>query len=262
MITFNKIGHYGRFGNQMFQYATLYSIAKTKKLKFGVPYSNRSDDDYMDFCLKDCFPNLTAEDSSNIENIHKAKEKKFEYNAGIFGIPDNTDICGYFQSEKYFLNYRNDLLKEFDFEEKIKLKAGDIRCLTSGEAISIHIRLGDYVNQQQNHPVCSIDYYDQALKQVPEDKLIFVFSDDNENAYKLFSKLNKKIVFPETNNKYIDMCLMTFCDYHIIANSSFSWWGAWLSESKKVIAPSVWFGSGPNMPKNWSDIYCKNWVII
>jgi len=58
------------------------------------------------------------------------------------------------------------------------------------------------------------------------------------------------------------MCLMTMCDYHIIANSSFSWWGAWLSESKKVIAPSQWFGAAQGMPKNWSDIYCKDWIIL
>jgi hypothetical protein len=55
---------------------------------------------------------------------------------------------------------------------------------------------------------------------------------------------------------------MTLCDYHVIANSSFSWWGAWLGESKKVIAPSQWFGESHDMPKNWSDIYCKDWIII
>jgi hypothetical protein len=55
---------------------------------------------------------------------------------------------------------------------------------------------------------------------------------------------------------------MSLCDYHVIANSSFSWWGAWLGESKKVIAPSQWFGESPDMPKNWSDIYCKDWIII
>jgi hypothetical protein len=70
------------------------------------------------------------------------------------------------------------------------------------------------------------------------------------------------MVFVENTNKYIDMCLMTMCNYHIIANSSFSWWGAWLSNSKQVIAPSKWFGPANHMPKNWSDVYCEKWIVI
>jgi len=262
MITFNKIGNYGLFGNQMFQYATLYSIAHTRKYEFGVPYSNRSSDKWHDFCLPDCFNNLTAKDCTNIVQPYRAQEHNFCYNAGIFGIRDGTDICGYFQSEKYFVDYRNQLLKEFEFAESIKQKAGDIRNIARDKAISLHIRLGDYVQQQQNHPVCSIEYYKEALEHVPEDAMLFIFSDDVPQATEIFKDLNKKIVYPETNDKYIDMCLMTMCNYHIIANSSFSWWGAWLSESKKVIAPSRWFGPAPHMPKNWSDVYCKDWIIV
>lgn len=262
MITFKSIGSYGRFGNQMFQYATLLSIAKTKGYQFGVPYYSRSNNDYLDFCLKDCFPNLTALDCSNFTPVHYVEERIFEYNAGIFGIPDNTDIRGYFQSEKYFLDYRNIILKEFEFDKSTKESAEDIRSLTKDRAISLHIRLGDYLNQQDKHPVCSIDYYDEALSNLPDDLLIFVFSDDVQKASEIFKKLNKKVVYPETNNKFVDMCVMSLCNYHIIANSSFSWWGSWLSESKKTIAPAIWFGNGVGMPNNWSDIYCKNWIVI
>jgi hypothetical protein len=262
MITFKSLGNYGRFGNQMFQYATLFAIAKKKKYDFGVPYTNRNKNEYMDFCLPDCFPNLTAKDSYEASTKFVAQQFNFEYNAGIFGILDDTDIRGYFQSEKYFLDYRNQLLKEFEFSSEIYNKAIDIRSLSKHKTISIHIRLGDYVIQQQNHPVCSIDYYSEALSHLPDDSLIFVFSDENEKAEKIFAKLNKKVVFPESNNKYVDMCTMTLCDYHIIANSSFSWWGSWLSNADKVIAPSKWFGEADHMPKNWSDVYCKNWLVI
>ena len=58
------------------------------------------------------------------------------------------------------------------------------------------------------------------------------------------------------------MCTMSLCEHHVIANSSFSWWGAWLSPAKKVYSPARWFGDSPNVPKNWSDIYCKGWKII
>jgi|LauGreDrversion4_2_1035121.scaffolds.fasta_scaffold449434_2 hypothetical protein len=262
MITFNRLGTYGLLGNQMFQYATLYAIAKTNNYEYGVPYSNVGEVHFKNFFLPNCFLNLTAKDSSFYPVKYKAIEKQFNYNAGIFGILDDTDICGYFQSEKYFVKYRQDILQEFKFKSDIENQAKDIRSITKNRVISLHIRMGDYVNQQQNHPVCSIDYYKEALTHLPEDCLLFIFSDETEKASDMFKSLNRPFVIPDTNNKYVDMCLMSLCDYHIIANSSFSWWGAWLSNSKKVIAPSKWFGSADHMPKNWSDIYCKNWFII
>lgn len=262
MITFNNIGSYGRFGNQLFQYATLFAIAKKRGFEFGVPFLKRNNDEFHDFCLQDCFDNLSAKDSSYIKNNKMAMENNFSYNPGIFGIEDNTDIFGYFQSEKYFSEYSLDLIKEYEFKKDIKEKSLLIRSLTCTEAISVHVRLGDYIQQPNNHPVCSIEYYNEALKKLPDDKLIFVFSDDNAKASEYFSKMGIKYVLPETNDKFVDMCLMSLCDYHIIANSSFSWWGAWLSNSKKTIAPSKWFGPAEHMPKNWSDIYCPKWEII
>ena len=262
MITFNRLGTYGLFGNQLFQYATLYSIAKTRGYEFGVPYSNAGEDAFKNFFLPNCFNNLSAKDSSNVVPLHSAMERNFTYNAGIFGIPDNTDVCGYFQSEKYFIDYREQLLKEFEFKPEIKQQADYIRAVAKCPAISLHMRFGDYVSQPQNYPPCTIDYYNEALSMLPDNGLIFVFSDDIEKAQSLLKNLKRPITYPDTKNKYIDMCVMTMCNYHIIANSSFSWWGAWLSNSKKVIAPSSWFGSAPGMPKNWSDIYCKNWIVI
>jgi len=262
MITFNKMGSYGRFGNQLFQYATLYSVAKTIGSDFGVPYFRKSTNEYNTFILDECFSNLSAKLSSGIIPRNYFEEKEFSYNRSIFGIPFDTDICGYFQSEKYFKDYKNDIKKEFIFSTHIEEKANKIKNQYDEEIISLHIRLGDYVNQQQNHPVCSIEYYEKALKDLPKNLPIFIFSDDNILAEKIFSSLNKNIIFPKTENKYIDMCLMTKLNYHIIANSSFSWWGAWLSNSKQVIAPSQWFGDAPHMPKNWSDIYCKDWIVL
>ena len=262
MITFNNLGQYGLFGNQMFQYATLYSIAKTREYEFGVPYMNTGETHFRNFFLPNCFSNLSAKDSSNIIPLYSAIERNFTYNAGIFGISDNTDICGYFQSEKYFVDYREHLLKEFTFNDIIYKQALDMRSLTRLPTVSIHLRLGDYINLQDKHPICSLEYYSEALKLLPSDLLIYVFSDDIPQATEFFKSLNRKVVFTESNDKYVDMCLMTLCDYHIIANSSFSWWGSWLSNSKKTIAPSKWFGSSVTSPKNWSDIYCKEWIII
>lgn len=261
MITFNLMGQYGRMGNQMFQYATLYSIAKTRGYEFGVPMQRKSENPYQNFCLNECFLNLSAKDSSNTIPIHRAQEREFTYNAGIFGIPDSTDIVGYFQSEKYFVDYKPHILKEFTFKDEIYEKSLDIRNITKEPVISVHLRMGDYKNLVGKHPICSLEYYQKALDHLPNDLLIIAFSDEPNEAKKLFDSIGRKYFIPE-NDQYHDMCLMTLCNYHVIANSSFSWWGSWLSESKKTIAPSEWFGDSPEMPKNWSDIYCDGWCII
>lgn len=262
MITFNVMGRYGRLGNQMFQYATLYSIAKTKGYDYGIPYKVKSENSYLNMSLDECFPNLTAKDSSEIQNIHRAQERQFPYNAGIFGIPDNTDVIGYFQSEKYFKDYRNGLLEEFKFNDKIMDNAVNIRSITKDPVISIHLRLGDYRGLAGKHPVMTREYYKEALDKLPSDLLVIVFSDEPETAYHMFQDLGRAFVVPESNDQFTDMCTMTLCNYHIIANSSYSWWGAWLADSKKVIAPHNWFGEDPSMPKNWSDIYCEGWDVI
>lgn len=262
MITYNTIGRHGRFGNQMFQYATLYAVAKENSYEFGVPSVNRSPDEYVDYCLPDCFKNLSAKDSTGLIQKNYVKEKSFSFDESIISIQDGTDISGYFQTEKYFKKYKNDLLKEFDFYQDIKTKASKIRSSVTDPIISLHIRLGDYLYLTDSHPVCSEEYYKNALAELPKDVLIYIFSDDIYKASNIFKSLDRKYIFPETNDKYVDMCLMTMCDYHIMANSSFSWWGAWLSNSKKIIAPSKWFGINPNMPRDWSDIYCKEWILL
>jgi hypothetical protein len=89
-----------------------------------------------------------------------------------------------------------------------------------------------------------------------------IFSDDINYAVELFKSFSKKFYVFEINDIFIEMCLMTKCDYHIIANSSFSWWGAWMANSKKTIAPKQWFGSSEQAPKDWSDIYSEEWKII
>jgi hypothetical protein len=126
----------------------------------------------------------------------------------------------------------------------------------------MHLRLGDYKNLVGKHPICNVEYYRNALKELPDDLFIIAFSDEPNIAKKIFDLLGRKYYIPESNDQYVDMCSMSLCEYHVIANSSFSWWGAWLSESKRVVAPSIWFGDSPEMPKNWSDIYCKGWIVI
>jgi hypothetical protein len=127
------------------------------------------------------------------------------------------------------------------------------------DVISLHIRRGDYV-VNPNHPTQNIEYYRQALNQMP-DLPVIVFSDDPEwcNEQEFFS--SDRFAVSEGNTTDADLCLMSLCKYHIIANSSFSWWGAWLAKSEKVIAPKNWFG-GDCVNKSVEDMVFGNWSWV
>jgi hypothetical protein len=257
------MGNYGRMGNQMFQYATMYSLAKFNGYEFGIPFSCRnSENDYVDLCLFDCFSNLSAKNCSNIKHQTRLQEDKSEFNSNFFKIPDNVDIVGYFQSEKYFKQYREDILREFTFNDLIKQKCKNLKESLGNLCISIHMRFGDYEKLSHIYPRPTAEYYKTALEMLPSDATILLFSDDLNKASSFFKTVEKDFKIFNNLNKYEDMCLMAMCDYHIIANSSFSWWGAWLGNSKKTIAPKAWYGNDSTAPKYWDDIYCEDWVIL
>jgi hypothetical protein len=262
MITFNKIGTQGRLGNQMFQYAALFSVANKCKYRFGIPYKNKHSNPYFNLQLNDYFLNLTAEDSSDINQVYFYNEPKFTYNESIFHIEDNTDILGYFQSEKYFKNLKNQIKKEFQFSQQTIEKTNSILSKFMEPPISLHMRIGDYRFWGDKHPICQFEYYNQALDKLPKSSPILIFSDEPNVAAEYLKNLNRFYSIFVDNKPDEDLCLMTKCDYHIIANSSFSWWGAWLSDTKQVIAPKKWFGGGSDMPQDWSDIYCEGWEVI
>jgi len=262
MITCQSLGLNGRFGNQMFQYATLYALGKDLGYEIGAPYQTKSPNDKLHFCLPECFE-LSAKDSSSFIFDNVYLETNFCYEANIKNIMDNTDIRGYFQTEKYFKNYKKDLIKkEFKFKSNIENKTNLILNKIKKSPISVHIRLGDYLFFQESHPICTKEYYQKAFDNLPNDVPIILFSDNMDLATKIINDAGKEVDLFGTDDKFLDMCLMTKCKYHIIANSSFSWWGAWLSNSEQVIAPRKWFGEASHMPKKWDDVYCEDWLII
>lgn len=253
----------GRFGNQMFQFASTVGIARN----LGYPpifpreifIESENPDSYIGFKLNECFdlPSNMITSMSDIKVEYLYEETSFTYDSQTEIIPDNTDLSGYFQTEKYFSHIEEEIRSIFKFKESIITEANNITEIANG--ISIHVRRGDYLNYPLHHPSQDIKYYNLAISEFPRDSNFYVFSDDIEWCK---SNINSKnIEYIDSKNPYIDMYLMTQCVGHIIANSSFSWWGAWLAnDSKKIIAPSKWFG--PQINKDTSDLYCKNWKII
>lgn len=250
MITSQILGLYGRLGNQLFQYATLYAIGQELNYSICVPYHHKSNNDKLHFAISDGFQ-INAEPSEGKYFNSVYTEFSFDYDPNIWNIPDGCDIRGYFQTEKYFKKYKSDLIKnELIFKPNIISKVNSIFSGNDSELISVHVRLGDYTNLQNSHPPCTKEYYQKALSILPNDANVILFSDDYAAALNMMRDFNINVMLTGTNDKFIDLCMMSKCNYHIIANSSFSWWGAWLSNSKQVIAPKKWFGSDPAKPKN------------
>ena len=292
MIIANIIGG---LGNQMFQYATARALSK--KLDQPLLLDTSDFDGYQlhnGFELDQIFdiaPKLAS--VSDLRNllgwqaspiIRKAISKKkflflrkrelivepyFQFWDELENIPQDAYLLGYWQSEKYFKLIETTIRSDFSFKQKMSSKNQEIADeILKSNAVSIHIRRGDYLlNPAANkvHGLCSLEYYNKAIQYIVErvkNPSFFVFSDDID-----WAKTNLNISYPSvyvSHNQgaesFNDMRLMSLCNHNIIANSSFSWWGAWLNKNPKkfVVAPKRWFNANLDvsdlLPSEWSRI--------
>lgn len=262
MISFNNLANLGRLGNQMFQFAALKGIARHRGFDFCIPppeiagqtdvnVRNSDANLYNTFCLENVNYGLT--------NYRRITESTFNFDKNLFETcPDETDLVGYFQNEKYFEAIEEEIRKDFTFSEEIQKLCKNL--LTEPEYISLHIRRGDYVSNP-NHPLQPMEYYEAALRHFDSDIPVLVFSDDYQWCQRQPLFAPDRFLISENNTTAVDLCLQCMCSYHIICNSSFSWWGSYLARSKKTIAPRLWFG-GEISDKDTSGIHRETWIII
>jgi hypothetical protein len=251
----------GGLGNYLFQIAAAYSYGLTHNKKPLFPEKSFTVHKHISTYYDNILTNVIFS-SENIKSYFY-KEPSFNFNKIPF-IAGNLHMMGYFQSEKYFNNCKEEIKQLFSYPEeyvlKIKEKYSD---LLKHNTCSIHVRRGDYLNLPK-HPTQDLSYYSKAIETLESNQTKFlVFSDDIEWCKIEFSKLNHDFNYIENNPDYEDLLLMSLCDNNIIANSSFSWWGAWLNKNnkKKVIAPAKWFGVDYNQFKT-DDLYCEDWVKL
>lgn len=197
-----------------------------------------------------------------------AAESGMTYQKEFLNFPKNTYLDGFWQSERYFKSIESILVKEFTPKAPLDQKNDQwLTKITSSESVSLHIRRGDYVssrNAQEHHGNLALSYYTNALKLIKEKHSaveVFVFSDDLEWC-KSNLQLEDKIYFVDANQKqsfHLDMYLMSHCKHNIIANSSFSWWAAWLNQNtnKIVVAPKDWFN---DKSINTKDLIPASWI--
>jgi hypothetical protein len=268
MLAFNHLGQLGRLGNQMFQYASLRGIARNRGYDFCIPRHDHIIKDPYGFDMKielfDAFNmiNVLPRNTKLLDRGYApiAEERHFHFDEILFNMcPDEISLAGFFQSEKYFKHIESEIREDFSFRDHILQPCKDMM-ESVGDAISLHVRRTDYL-KNPNHTTLDLDYYEEALKSFDSEIPVIVFSDDVEwcKEQSLFD--SDRFMISESQDHYVDLCLMTLCTYHIIANSSFSWWGAWLANSDKVIAPIKWFGEG-NSNKNTKDLIPERWMTI
>jgi hypothetical protein len=260
----------------MFQYAGLRGIAAKNNYSWLVPPPNSYGD--ANYGLFECFEmSSVLPENFGVTQYQSVATGCFEFNQKFYeNCPDNVNLHDYFQTEKYFKNIEDVIRKDFEFKNDIKEPCLEIMNQYPN-SIFLHVRRGDYLNQPQYHPVCSLEYYQKALQEFPEDVSVFVFSDDLDWCREHFT--DDRFLIPDENPlynhlsdtndgrvrspiPYYDLCMMSLCSGAIIANSSMSWWGAWLQNGKgKVIAPKQWFGSA-YADYNMSDLIPEGWTQL
>ena len=255
----------GRIGNNLFQIATAATLAHRNGCNFkAVPMNYRLA--APDNCLfKDYLEQFRTTVLRNTpiteiypEGYRLYSEPSFEY------TPIEYEQClllsGYFQSEKYFDKTLVRELFKIDPGTEKKLKSM-YKHLSLEETVSINIRRGDYLWQRKIHPVCGMEYYNSAINLLGEKRNYLITSDDLTWCKAHFT--GKNFFFARQTDPVTDLYLQTLCCDNIISNSTFSWWGAWLTAhpEKTVIAPAGWFG--PQSPNTSTrDLLPEEWIVI
>jgi len=254
---------YGRLGNLLFQYCAALTLGRGHAV--GV-----TEDEKTIAAIRSyggIFSDLAIVPHAPADCRVYRQDK-----CNILAFPENVEgnvlIDGYFQSEHYLDEQmtRSRLVPEPERIERLRSKYAGI--LSAPHVTSIHVRRGDYLRLPQYHPFVGERYLKECIERLPECRDFLVFGDDLDWCREFFARHfpDRRFVCSEELDPVDDLHLMSLCQNHVMSNSSFSWWGAWLDprQDKKVFAPSYWFGSALN-PKgdvNWNSIYFRGVEVV
>lgn len=269
----------GGLGNQMFQYAAAAAVAARTNADVEIDSSFYQKRHRRHRSLElTAFPitgRIAEGRSSTFLGALKSRlrfpagdskahyhEPHFHFDRGSLDLRAPVSMQGYFQSEKYFESISVDIRKQFRVPQPADPRIRDLKRLLE-EACSLHVRRGDYVSKPKNRGIyaeCTLQYYRDAIDRLPSGIPIFVFSDDPDWVRQNLN-LGRELLFPEANSAMEDLWLMTQARHHVIANSTFSWWGAWLSRDGDgiTIAPRQWFCDSA---MNDADLIPEPWIRV
>lgn len=288
MISNTSIGHYGRLGNQIFQYALLKVVGIKNDYEVILPQDNEINAmvgrynpsenkiDTYKLDLYECFKikdrKISINEITNNVNI-VYNERYMHFDPEVFNVKDGTNFYGYYQCADYFYDYENELKIYLSFNDNIEhicnryiqqiKNTKNVKTITT-----LHIRRGDGVADKGKYQVLlSIDYYKELINKLRNNNNIFLVISDDINWCKqqfnehdvIFSQVNS---MPTSISKHlIDFCLLSKGDSIIMANSSYSWWAAWLSNSENIYCPNKWWGT-LNSHFDETNLRHKKWRLV
>jgi hypothetical protein len=273
----------GGLGNQLFQIFTVINYALENRTQFLLPYEKKDKfsaggskrPTYWDSIFKE-LKTFTTNKGIRAEIF---PEREFKYNKlPVFNNKKPTKLFGYFQSPKYFENHYNNIIKLLDIKTKqLNISQKHFFIQNSHVYVSLHFRIGDYKTPQHSnfHPIQTVEYYEKAIRHITEqvDKpIIIMYFCEDEDIIQVNEMIGSlKTIYPKVSferggvqlDDWEQMLLMSCCDHHIIANSTFSWWGAYFNDKpvKIVCYPEKWFSSEPHNTGT-VDLFPEGWVKI
>jgi hypothetical protein len=292
----------GGLGNQMFQYAAGYAVARRThaRLKLNLDYFTQQNKRQF---LLDCY-GITAEapttgasvrvitgrarvfadrvrsklrlsaPPANSDVAPVYRQQGYHYDPSFRSLQPPLQLFGYFQSELFFADFAEEIREAFTIRVPVSSGFREIesKIQSAAFAVSLHVRRGDYVSEKHTfdfHGICDLPYYKRTMELANRmggaRPAYFVFTDDPEAARELLSsEPDVTFVQGDAEKPWEDLALMSYCRGHILANSSFSWWGAWLDPKpdKWVLAPREWFARSQLRTISTADLYCDGWITL
>lgn len=287
----------GGLGNQMFQYASAYGLARSRSANLWLDVLAFNDYKLRSFELdrltipqnywQEPIGGLSPNTSRLSRIISKLplnflnsgykfyREPHFHYDAGLFTVNGNRIVLdGYFQSPKYFDKYADEIRQQFQLTDPLSGISSEWadKIQNTKSSVSLHVRRGDYVtnsaasavhmNLPRSYYLRALDYVNQISK---TSHTVFLFSDDPDYVEREFAGItNAHVVRGNQERGWEDMFLMSMCSHNIIANSTYSWWGAWLNtnKNKTVVAPSQWFTPKQMITTDVTDLFPESWHLL
>lgn len=268
----------GGLGNQMFQYSAARALAARHNTKvildlswFEQEFNDGTTSRHYELGCFVLDATIKKKDYSLSYKLHerfshKYSEPHFHFDPNFNSLPGRTRLQGYFQSERYFREIRPLLLEDFTWKSSPLGRNKQLlaQIAENPSSVSMHVRRGDYVSNKaaaKMHGLASLEYYRRAIEYVGrrvKNPELYVFSDDPKWCKENLRFTHPTIYVSHNTDGAEDLRLMKACAHNIIANSSFSWWGAWLNQNKNklVIAPKKWF---LHTESNTKDVIPKAW---